>query len=288
MLRRALSWLLAGVAGVVALLSRRATLRLGRLLGALAFRVLRIRRRVTLDNLARALDLPPVDRLRIARRVYDHLCTGALEFLQLRQLTAPAARDLLGDGLASIERQLEAGRGLLVLTGHLGNWDLLACAAGLCGVKLHVVTRSIRSSWINDFWMARRRACGVELHAAAGSARAILAALRRNEVVALVLDQHDPQGVPVPFFGRPAYTSSALARLAIATKTPVLPAFLLRRQEGFALQIGPVVEVQRSKDRKADVVVNTAALTTVIEDAVRRTPEQWLWLHRRWKPSWKL
>jgi Kdo2-lipid IVA lauroyltransferase/acyltransferase len=285
MLRRALSCLLAGVARLAALLPRRATLSLGRVLGALAYHVFRIRRRVTLENLAGALALPEPERRRIARRAYDHLCTGAIEFLQLRRLTAPLARELVGAALPTIGRLLEGGRGLLVLTGHLGNWDLLACAAALCGVKLHVVTRSIRSRWINDLWMAQRRALGVELHPASGSALAIRAALRRNEVVALVLDQHDPQGVAVPFFGRPAYTSTALARLAIAARAPVLPAFLLRSGEGFTLQLGSVVELERSGDPRVDAVVGTAALTLVLEDAIRTAPQQWLWLHRRWKAS---
>jgi len=282
-LRRCLQRVVAALASAAGRLPRGVVLCLGRCLGFAAFTLLRVRRRVTLENLDRALQLTGPERLRLAGRVYRHLCVGALEFLQIPRLTRQRAAELLGDGVSRLE-QLRADKGLLVLTAHLGQWDLLACAAAMCGVKLHVVTRSIKAGWLNDHWMAVRRRCGVDLLAAQGSGWAIRAALRQREVVALVLDQHEPGGVAVPFFGRPAWTATALARLALATGAPVVAAFLLRDgKDGFRLILSEPLRVQRTGNHRDDISVNTAGFTAVLEEQIRQAPEQWLWLHRRWK-----
>jgi len=254
--------------------------RLGALFGWLLFSVLRIRRRVTLQNIQAALGLRRAARVLLARKVYAHLCTGALELFRASALQRREAERMLGrSGLALLRRHLAKGRGLLVLSAHVGQWDLLACAAARCGLKVNVVTREIKTGWLNRVWMEERAACGVRLLPARGSARAIVAALRRNEVVALVLDQHEPGGAVVPFLGRPAATGTALARLARATGAPVVPVFLLREGLGFRL----VVEEPLKVERGDDVVEVTAAFNHVIEAQVLETPEQWLWLHRRWK-----
>lgn len=258
--------------------------RIGCLLGNLVFSVLRVRRRVTLDNIRRSLMLPERQCRRLARKVYQHLCIGALEFLQLGRLTPCRARQILGEsGLHRLRQILKGGRGMLVLSAHLGNWDLLACAAALSGFKVNVVTRQIKATWINRYWMAKRRACGVNLLLAHGSARAIVNALRRNEIVAMVLDQHEPGGLPVPFFGRPAATGSALARLARVTGAPVVPAFLLREANGFRLDVQQPLSLARTTSRHSDAFENTRLFSEVLEKSIATCPQQWLWLHRRWK-----
>ena len=271
---------------VVGLLPARWTVRIGTALGWFAFSVLRVRRRVTVDNLQQALGIGREDAVRMAGRVYRHLATGALELLQVHRLTREGARELLGD-LGPLDAELQRGKGLLVLTGHVGHWDLLACAAGLRGVPLHVVSRSIKARWINRFWMARRRQCGVTLLPSRGSARALLGALRRNEVVALVLDQHDPEGTPLPFFGRCAATSTALARLARASGAAVLPVFLVRDAgpdpRAFRVITGPAIRVPRGADPRQDVLDATVQFNRILEQVIRAHPDQWLWLHRRWK-----
>jgi KDO2-lipid IV(A) lauroyltransferase len=259
--------------------------RLGRWLGWLAFSVLRIRRRVTLENLRLALDLPPGRRLRLARRIYHQLGAGSIEFLQIGRLTPRRARAALGgeQGLDRLREVLARGRGMLALGAHLGSWDLLACATARCGLPVNVVTRRIKTGWVNRFWMDQRRACGVRLLPAEGSAPQIRAALRRNEIVAMVLDQHEPGGLPLTFLGRPAATGTALARLARATGSPVVPVFLLREPRGFRMLVEDPLDLQPSSDRARDLAAFTRTFLGVIEDQVRQRPEQWLWLHRRWK-----
>jgi Kdo2-lipid IVA lauroyltransferase/acyltransferase len=261
--------------------------RIGRILGRLVFSVLRIRRRVTVGNIQRALGLSAAESVRLARRVYENLGIGALEFMRVGKMTPQHAQAIMGQpGLSKLQQQLErSGRGLLVLSAHLGNWDMLACAAARCGLPVNVITRQIKTGWVNRFWMNRRRECGVNLLPAQGSAVKTVRALRDQEVVALVLDQHEPGGVPTPFFGRPAATGAALARLALATGAPVVPAFLLRTDtdEGFQLQVGEALELSHTGRREIDIKANTQLFTQQIEAQVRLNPDQWLWLHRRWK-----
>jgi KDO2-lipid IV(A) lauroyltransferase len=262
--------------------------RLGAWLGAAVFALLRIRRAYTVEAIERSLALPRTEATRLARRVYRGLGASVFELLRVGRLGREEAESLLGAaGRASLDRLLAKGRGLLVLTGHLGNWDLLACAAARAGYPLHVITRELKATSVNRLWMAARASCGVQLHPARGSARAILRALRRGEVVALVLDQHEPEGEVVPFFGRPAATSRSLARLARATGAPVVPAFLVRAPSagrpvpGYQLVLEDPITL--SFGAEGDLRQATALFNLVLERQIRRYPDQWLWLHRRWK-----
>lgn len=257
---------------------------LGRWLGWLTFNLLRIRRRTAVAHIGQALEMDPGASMALAREAYGQLGQGAMEFLQIGGLTPSSATALLGEeGLTKLRRVLDQGRGMLALSAHLGNWDLLACAAACAGLPVNVLTRQIKTSWINNFWMEQRRGCGVRLLPAAGSAVKIRRALQCNEIVALVLDQHEPGGVAVPFFGRPAATSDTLARLARAFGSPVVPVFLLRTRDGFRLEVDDPLALDFTEDREEDLLQITCRCTQVLEEKIRRYPAQWLWLHRRWK-----
>lgn len=272
------------MAALLGALPRRWLIRLSAALAWLLFSLLRVRRGVTLTNISQAFNITKTNAIPLARAVYRHLVLGALEFWLLPRLTPEEAGRLLPESQrARLLAPLSQGRGLLVLSGHLGQWDLLTCAAGLCGLRVHVITRRIKNRWLDRLWMQTRQRCGVELLPDQGSARQVLAALRRNEIVVVVLDQHQPQGEPIPFFGRLAATSTTLARLARATRAPVIPAFLLRRGQDFELVIGEVLPRVRSDRAHDDVREMTLTYTRELEHQIRRHPEQWLWLHRRWK-----
>jgi Kdo2-lipid IVA lauroyltransferase/acyltransferase len=259
---------------------------LARALAWLAFSLLRLRRRVALENLSRSLGLAEREARALARSVYWHLALGALELPRTHRITTARAMEILGpEGLSRLRSLLAVGRGVLVLSAHLGNWDLLACATALAGFPVSVVTRRIKNTALDRYWMEQRARCGVRLLEARGSAAKIVAALRRNEVVAFVLDQHEPGGEPVPFFGRHAATSTALARIALATRAPVLPAFLLRgeRPGTFRLLLKDACMSSTPPHPRSEAAVLTAIFTKILEQAIREFPEQWLWLHRRWK-----
>ena len=260
----------------------------GAMLGFFAGRVIRLRRRRADAHLARALHLEddPVARTRILRGMYRHLGLCLAEFLRLPTWTRAKIDACIElDHFERLQSAIAAGRGVIVVTGHFGNWDLLACLSALLGVPLHVVTRELKGRGANRAWMQARERTGLKLHPAAGSAGALLAALRRGEVVAFVIDQHMPEkyGVPVPFFGRLASTIDAPAVLASRTGAPVLPAFLFRQGfERHRLWVGEPIALAEGPRREA-IVASTARFSAALEAVVRQHPEQWIWMHRRWK-----
>ena len=245
----------------------------------------RIRRGVVLGNLQQALGLQGAAARSLASRVYRHLATGAVELLQAPRMTPDQARELMGDqGLRRMEALVGQGRGVLVLTAHLGHWDLLACAAARAGLPLSIVTREIKSKWMDHLWSGLRESCGVRLLPHQGSAGRIIARLRRGEVVGFVLDQHQPGGLAVPFLGRPAATSTSLARLARATGSPVVSAFLIRQPGGgYRMEVSDPLLTESCDNKEEHVVRTTRMYSRVLEDAIGQWPDQWLWLHRRWK-----
>ena len=259
----------------------------GFLLGWLALSLLRVRRRVVLTNMEQALGLRGAPARALAATLYRHLGRGALELLRAPGLTQGAARELMGEeGMRRLEAVAGQGKGMLVLTAHLGHWDLLACAAARAGLPLSIVTRRIKSAWLDRFWSGLRGTCGVKLLPDQGSAGRVISRLRRGEVVGYVLDQHQPGGLAVPFFGRPAATSTSLARLARATGSPVVAAFLIRQPGGgYRLEVSDplpaISDLVGSQEEKIQQA--TRIYTETLEQAIRRWPEQWLWLHRRWK-----
>lgn len=281
LLFRALSWLFCR-------LPERWAAACGVGLGFFAGRVLRLRRGRVDAHLARALNLrdDPPARARIARAMYRHLGLCLVEFLRLPTWTrAKIDAQVELDHFDRLRAAIAQGHGVVVVTAHFGNWDLLACLSALLGVPLHVVTRELKGRGANRAWMQARERTGLKLHPAAGSAGALLGALRRGEVVAFVIDQHMPEklGVPVPFFGRLASTIDAPAVLAARTGSPVMPAFLFRQGfERHRLWVGEAIPLASGPRREASVA-STARFTAVLEDVIRAQPEQWIWMHRRWK-----
>lgn len=277
---RLLSWLFCA-------LPERWAAGLGAGLGFLAGSVLRLRRGRAALHLRRAgVGQGERERAAILRGMYRHLGLCLAEFLRLRTWTPQRIADRITlEHFDRLRAAIAAGKGAIVVTAHFGNWDLLACLSALLGVPLHVVTRELKGRAVNGAWMRAREATGLRLHPAAGSAGALLAALRAGEVVAFVIDQHMPGklGVEVPFFGRAAATTDAPAVLAARTGAPVFPAFLFR--EGFErhrLFVGEAIGLCEGP-RKEAARQSTALFSLAVEAAVRERPEQWIWMHRRWK-----
>jgi KDO2-lipid IV(A) lauroyltransferase len=247
--------------------------------------VLRLRRRVAVRNLRLALG-EERDPATVVRGMYRHLGLSLVEFLRLSRWTPERIAERIRlDEFDRLQRAIASGRGVVVVTAHFGNWDLLACLSAKLGVPLHVVTRELKGGRTNRAWMQMREEMGLRLHPAIGSAGVLLAALRRGEVVAFVIDQHMPGklGVPVPFFGRLASTTDAPAVLARRTGAAVHPAFLFR--EGFErhrLWVGPEIALADGPREEA-ATESTRRFSLAVEEAVRAHPEQWIWLHRRWK-----
>jgi Kdo2-lipid IVA lauroyltransferase/acyltransferase len=249
--------------------------------------VLRRRRQVALDNLQQAFPLrSAIECRRIARASFQHLGLLFVELCDL--LNSPLERFLERVTVEGMERlkAVMTGHGrALVLTAHLGNWELLAAASRLSGYELAVVVRPLDVSWLNGLAEALRRHAKVELIHKRQAVRPVLGALARGCMVGLLLDQNAArqEGVFVPFFGRPASTSRAMAVLSLRTGTPVVPIFTRREADGrHRVVIHPPLEMPANAGPEA-VVQLTARCTAAIEAAVRETPDQWLWIHSRWR-----
>jgi len=249
--------------------------------------VLARRRRLAVRNLELAFpELPGHAHRRIARHSFQHL--GVLFTEGCAVLRRPLPEISAGirlEGLEHVRAVMEAHGRALVLTAHLGNWELLTLAPALTGYPLTVVARALDSAALGAWAERLRGTAGVEVIDKRAALRPLLEALRRGRLVGVLLDQNAArrEGVFVPFFGRAASTSRAVAVLALRTRTPVLPAFTRRLGPGrHEIRVHPALPLPDSVDAEA-VVALTAACTRAIEDAVRATPEQWLWSHDRWR-----
>jgi len=244
-----------------------------------------IRRRVTLDNLAQALpERTEQERRSIARAAYANMARVVVD--ALRTLGAPGAQLLAEvevDDFGPVEHALARGRGLLVATAHLGSWELFGASMAQ-RVPLNAVVRPLRGGLNARLVEARQRA-GLRLIPGRGALGGTVAALRRNEVVAMLVDQAigGKHALFVPFFGRPAATTPALSMAALRTGAPTLVVVALRDGAHLRFRVEGPFEVTSTGDRRQDLWNHTAQVAGAIERIIREAPEQWLWLHRRWK-----
>jgi Kdo2-lipid IVA lauroyltransferase/acyltransferase len=281
----------------LAALSQPARVRLGRVIGAFIFHVLRIRRDLGDKQIAMCFpEWTTEQRRRVLKGAYQSLATTVIEGGLLLELSRAGPRNELPpvfshEGFENFERARQKGKGTLVVTAHIGNWELIGVVYALLGIKLHIVARDIKNPRLNRLWIDLRQSSGLEQISAKrrqGGLKQMLMALKKNETVAIVLDQNmsADKGVFVEFFGKPACTLDLVAVLAKRTGAAVVPAFTFRKPDGtHHAVIHPPLEWEDvgNGESHADVVHNTQRYTRLIEAAVREHPDQWLWLHRRWK-----
>ncbi|MFI5202405.1 MAG: lysophospholipid acyltransferase family protein [Candidatus Kapaibacterium sp.] len=259
---------------------------IGGALGRAAF-LLGIRADVTMDNLARAYPgLRPKIRRRIASRSYSSLGKVFFEFLFLR--VAGKKRIERGLEITNIEDILPAlsgPNGAILLSGHLGNWEWMALGCALrIGTPIDVIIKNQRASMVEQFLVKMRTRFGNRM-LDAGNVRAIFRALRNKELLAILGDQAaSAEDVRVPFFGMSVPTLEGTARLALATRAPIL--FLQpfeRTRRGYRSRFIEVPFDDLADASAPNVRELTARHTRVLEQAIREKPELWLWQHRRWK-----
>jgi Kdo2-lipid IVA lauroyltransferase/acyltransferase len=258
-------------------------------LGALAFVLTGRLRRTGERNLQ--LAYPASDhawRKRVLRQLYRNLGVHLAEFCVMSRYTQEGTRGLVR--YAGLEYYLAArdqGRGVLVVTGHLGLWELSSFYHSLMGYPMSMVIRRLDNPLVDRLVNGIRCLHGNTVLHKDDFARGLLGAMRRGETVGILMDTNmtPPQGLFVDFFGVPACTASGLARVAMRTEAATLPGFLTWREEEkkYVLEFGEPLELVRTGNDEQDIVTNTQICTTAIETWVRRFPEQWLWVHRRWK-----
>jgi Kdo2-lipid IVA lauroyltransferase/acyltransferase len=246
-------------------------------------------RRVGVLNLRLARpEVPEAERERILKSVYRNLGALLAEFCLMPGYTPESAsRFIRYEGLENYLAARERGKGVLVLTGHLGAWELSSFYHSLMGMPMGMVIRRLDNPLVDAFVNEIRCRHGNRVIHKDDFARGLIASMRAGETVGILMDTNmtPPQGVFVPFFGVQACTASGMARIALKTGAAVVPGFLLweESEQQYVLHFAKELEVVHSGDAERDAVTNTAAFTAVIEEMIRQYPEQWLWMHRRWK-----
>ncbi len=286
---RIVRWFAGVVMKAAQALPERRALALGRTLGRWSRHLVPARWDLVRRQLRLAYrdEKSPQELSRIARSNFAHYGQCMVEFLRIPLLNAGNLDALVTfGGQANLDAAKAAGRGVIVICGHYGNWDLVAVAQALSGRGAHIITKEAGHEALNELWMEVRRSKGVSFLPSSESAFAMLRVLKRGGTLGMALDQHRPgaMGVWPTFFGRPASTMRVAAMLALRVGCVVLPYNAWRTPEDkHAVVFGPAIPLVRGASDEETIHRTTQAYNDVLEGYVREHPEQWLWIHRRWK-----
>ncbi len=280
-----------GTLGAIGLLPRGLVTSLGRnVLGPLAHRVVPRARKRGQSNLEQAFgnELPDDARGELLRAVFRHIAETAVELsLYPRWISNGHYPLILNPGDLPVYEELwERGGSIIFVTAHFGNWELVGALARRMGPILHSVARPLDNPYLDTWVRELREARGQKVHSKKGSLRALATALRQGDCVGYLVDQDaGPGGLFVDFLGRKASTTRAPASLAYRTGAPIVPGCAIRSGSGFEFEVrlGKPIYPRQEEPREAEIFRMTQAFTSVLEGWIREFPEQWLWLHRRWK-----
>jgi KDO2-lipid IV(A) lauroyltransferase len=262
--------------------------RWGRRIGALWFRLDRKNASVVLGNLRLAYG-PELDEGQIrelARKVFENTAAMIFEYAWYYRTGFGRFQEFFTvKGVDHLHRAHAQGKGVIALSGHLGNWELALAISPISGIPVSLVYRKIKSQGVDRFVWEKRARFNCRMYPLHNALDGILGALDQGDLVGLLADQNcsHSRGVFIDFFGRKAIAHSGVAKLARSTGVPVVPIFIYRTEGGFALEVQPEVPLVKTDDEAADILFMTQRYQSVIEAMVRRYPEQWFWLHKRWK-----
>jgi len=223
----------------------------------------------------------------IAKGAYRNLAIVCAEFFDLPRMNRERLDRLLDiEGLERTRQALEKKNGLLLVGAHFGNWELMAVASSSFLAPMNAVYRPLDNPFLDRVVRYVRSSTGNIPIPKRRAMLQMIRALSRGGIVGVLIDQNVSwkEGIFVEFFGRPACTTDGVAQMVLRGETPVMPAFMVRQHDGrYRLVIGDEIDIIRTGDWDADVKANTQQFTRIIEDMIRQYPDQWLWLHNRWK-----
>lgn len=246
-------------------------------------------RRVGMRNLELAFpEKGNSERRRILRAEFTSLGRQLAEVCHFPKYKVQNIKEVVVlEGFENFERAKARGKGVLLFAGHFGGWELSSFVLSLYGHWMHVVMRGMDNEYLNPMLLRLRTMHGNKTVDKDEFLRGLLAAMKAREVVGMLIDTNmvAGQGIFVDFFGIPASTASGMARIALRTDAAVVPTFTIWDEKlgKYRLRFDPAVELIRTGEVEADIQTNTQQFTKIVEDYVRRYPEQWLWVHRRWK-----
>ena len=288
--RKLLLFALRGIALSTRLLPWRVGVQFGGLLGVVAFYLVRRERRRSLESLqiAFGFEKSKLELARIARKNFQNLGKGLIEILNLQYLTSDQIKTLISiEGEEYLKEAAAQGNGTIMVSGHIGNWELQA--AGLCirGYKVHAIAAPLFDPRIEEWIIELRSKFNIETisRGSPSSSRKILNVLRKKEILGLLIDQDTKvEGVFVNFFNKKAYTPTGAAQLALRSGSTTVVSFITRLPgDRHRITIHKPISLIKTGDRDQDIEANTALFTARIEAHVKQYPDQWVWMHRRWK-----
>ncbi len=263
--------------------------RVGGFLGRLVYYILHKERRKTINNLKRAFpEKGNTELKKIAKGCFASLGKGLFELINLPKINKNNLDKIVKvEGEAHVKEALSKGRGFIFITGHVGNWEIMGAVFGIKGYKVNVIAAPLYDNRINELLIRQRAVHNVRviLRGSQNIKREIIKALHNNESLSMLIDQDTKvPGIFVDFFGRQAYTPLGAASIALRTGSPVLMGFITRQSDNtHKITIGPTLNLINTGDRESDIRENTLLFTKIIEEQIRKTPEQWVWMHNRWK-----
>jgi len=284
-------WLITTIAATARVFPRRVGHRLFSALGGLAGRIFKTDRRRAVANLAIAFpESPPMVRDAMATAMFKTLGRNAFDFLNLKNVS-PRRLESLVDGIQGMECYQKAaalGRGVIVITGHIGCWELMPAYFASLGHAVTVVARKMKVEQLNQELVGIRKSFGVTTVDRDSSPRQMIRPLKRGEILGVLIDQHTRVGGAwVPFFGKPAFTPTGVAKLACLLGSPIVPmADFLGRDGKHTIRVLPAILPPERADisDKEDVVERlTAECSLAVEQLIRIDPKQWVWFHNRWR-----
>jgi len=272
-------------------LSLPTALAIGRFLGRLAYYLIPVKRGIARENVRRVFgaELSPREQRRIVRKCYESMCMWGMEVMRMPHLTPEVSEQTVTrEGYEYMEQALARGKGAILVASHMDNVDLAGCSMAIRGLPLSVAVKEFKSKSLQDFLSAVRERTGVILIPPRKSKEQIIDLLKKNVVVTLVVDQHmaKHRAIVCEFFGQLAATSPAPARFAFETGAPIIPGLMYRTDNkgGHGIRLGPPMEMETPyDDLDKNIRHNTERINRIIEGWIREFPEQWLWLHKRWK-----
>lgn len=222
----------------------------------------------------------------IIRDVFRNIGQTAAEFFQIPTLTHEKLPEIIAfERMETLDECLRAGKGVVLVASHFGNWELMAAAGVLRGYKISAVARPLDDAHLDEIVREIRESSGLQIIPRRISALAVVRRLKRNEVVGILADQNTrKQNVFVNFFGIRAATTPGPALLALRTGAALVPVFMLREAPGkHRLIVEKPIEVVRTGNQEADVVATTQKCVDILEEYINKYPSQWFWVHRRWR-----
>lgn len=260
-------------------------------IGNWVFRVIGVKQYIARANLRYAFG----DRYRgepievLSRRMNGHLFKTLLELANMDRILARPDTAFRFPRIEILRDALRENRGVLLATGHFGNFELGALALAQQGIPISLVVKKVRNPYIDRELTSLRRGFGAEINPVEDAGRLILSALKRNRVVCMLSDQDFGliRGILVEFFGHPTSTPTGTARFAVQTRAPIIPVHVYREDSGIqVIEAEPPLEVNYARDaRETEIPRITQEVTSILERWIRERPEQYFWLHRRWKST---